>query len=105
MNKLVKESEASFILSSAWRMFGLETFNIHAAMQSLAQPAIDQTPRLDGIRGQEIQSFLNKHKDVNKFVIIDDDTDMGDLLPFLVRTDMEKGFMEEHYVKALEMLK
>jgi hypothetical protein len=105
LNKIVSETGAELVLSSCWRMHGMKGFNAHAKRQGVIKPVIAFTPRKDGERGDEIQEWLKTTEaNVESFVIIDDDSDMGSLLPFLVRTDMEHGLTEQHHGKVLEIL-
>ena len=65
---------------------------------------IGKTPKLYQQRGVEIQHWIDENNFKGKFIIIDDDSDMCDLLPFLVRCDCQLGFTIYDYKKALTML-
>ncbi len=81
---------------------------------------VGSTPKLDSYRGTEIKcwilehtSGLVKYKDSNwktwqepieSFVILDDGSDMEDLISHLVKTDNNTGLLEEHADKAIKML-
>jgi hypothetical protein len=43
--------------------------------------------------------------EIEKFVILDDETDMCEFLPHLVKTSMDGGLTDAHVDLALEMLK
>ena len=62
------------------------------------------TPVLYQQRGLEIQKWIDDNKFKNKFIIIDDDSDMCHLLPLLIRCDCQLGFTIYDYQKALKML-
>ena len=46
-------------------------------------------------RGEEIAAWLAQHPNVTRFVILDDDKDMLDLLPHLVHCDNRQGVTDE----------
>jgi len=56
-------------------------------------------------RGDEIEAWLNEHPEVKKFVILDDDNDMRNLMDHLIQTDFyKKGLTSELADKAIEIL-
>ena len=65
---------------------------------------IGMTPILYQARGLEIQKWIDDNNFKNKFIIIDDDSDMCHLLPVLVRCDCQLGFTIYDYQKALRLL-
>ena len=65
---------------------------------------IGMTPILYQARGLEIQKWIDDNNFKNKFIIIDDDSDMCHLLPVLVRCDCQLGFTIYDYQKALKLL-
>lgn len=87
--------DLKIVVSSTWRLG--ETVE---SLKKILYPAklaagsiIDITPRFQGEeRGHEIQDWLNRHPEVTKFVILDDDADMVHLMPHLVQTDSRNGF-------------
>ena len=87
-NKLAKDTGARVVLSSTWR----HDKNWRRVMKKngLDMRFLGRTKELRGlIRGHEIQEWLGRH-DVEKYVILDDDTDMlPDQIPF--KTDFYVG--------------
>ncbi len=65
---------------------------------------IEMTISGDSDRGSEIQHYLDNNPDISKFVIIDDDSDMGELLPHLIQTKFEDGLQDTHAEKIIEIL-
>jgi len=58
------------------------------------------------LRGHEIQHWLDNHKDVAEFIIIDDDSDMlENQLPRFIHTDGMDGFGSKDYQKFEELAK
>jgi len=86
------------VLSSSWRHSkdGLDE------VRSQVVDFIDITPTgmyIDGeqtLRGREIQEWLNKHPDVEKYAILDDDSDiLSEQLPNFFKTSWQTGITEE----------
>jgi hypothetical protein len=55
-------------------------------------------------RGIEIQEWLDRHRHVRQFCIIDDDADMEHLMKYLVQTDGHHGMQFTDIDKALEIM-
>lgn len=106
LNKLCIETNAKIVISSSWRHAGMDKCRKAIYKGGVAEDIeiIDSTPTTWGDRGDEIKLWLDTHPEVEEFVILDDDTDMGDLLPYLVKCDHQKGFAAEEYTKAFRLL-
>lgn len=67
---------------------------------------IGATPQLPGIRGYEIEEWLkNTSENVERYVIIDDDSDMLDYqMPFFFKTHMQSGLITRDAVKIIKFL-
>ena len=90
LNHIVQATGARIVVTSTWREeYSLEELREHLARWGVTGAVIDQTP-LAKTRGQEIQAWLEEHA-VEKFVILDDDVDMGPLQAHLVKTETEVG--------------
>ena len=73
LQKFTKETNVEVILSSTWRL-NPEAPNIIKRYAGIEIK--DITPRLHSIRGEEIQQYLDNHKEITNYVILDDDNDM-----------------------------
>jgi len=117
LNELTDGTGAKFVLSSTWRMHPIETLKKHFKNEFVSGEIIGVTPRHSGLnvwRGNEIQDWLDKNKELNveSFVILDDDIDMEHLRPRLVHTmthdettgEWVEGLTEKHVAKALDLL-
>lgn len=110
LNKLIEDTDAAIVVSSCWRV-GRTVPDLRELLGKWGVRArvIDKTPYMpDADRGTEIQAWLTeyqKHRWVDAFVILDDDQDMGALLPRLVHTDFETGLTAADCAKAKELLK
>ena len=92
------EHRPDWVLSSVWRfdrtpeqMTAL--LGTHGFTGTIISATGDDGPH----RGGEIQQWLVDHKAIGRpFVILDDDRDMGDLLPRLVWTTFSRGLEPVH---------
>lgn len=100
-------TKAKIVISSTWRLlFSKEELEAMFLKRfGFELPIIGRTPTpkefdrvrfsevVEGVsRGKEIQVWLDRHPEVERFVILDDDSDMLESqLPFFVQTDFENG--------------
>ena len=117
LKKIVDATGAQIVLSSSWRFDHPKATGrdfiadplmkiLDRKLKAVGLDIIDVTPDLRGkIRGVEIQDWLDRHSEVEKFVILDDDTDMTDAQkPFFVNTTFKNGLTEDLANKAIEIL-
>lgn len=114
LNLLTDTFDAQIVVSSTWRKYGLQKITQILAGWGVAGKVIGATPDLSYIResgiavaptrGDEIRAWLDVtsrgKREVGQFVILDDDRDMGDLLPYLVQIDPERGLSDDDVDKA-----
>ena len=125
---IINMTGAKVVLSSAWRLTGIfengefiskntNLFKLLNIFESFGIRIYDVTPHLDSKRGEEIKKWL-KGKDIESFVIIDDETSF--LMEFcnkeLIKTSFLKdgeilmdmddctGLCKEHVDKAISIL-
>lgn len=115
--RIVCQTGADVCVSSTWRLF-------RHLLDGILLPALDEygitpvgvTPDLcskkfggtlwaASTRGEEIVAWLKDHPQYTQFVILDDNADMGYLLPHLVRTDSFTGLEDRHVQEAIHKLK
>lgn len=89
LEHIIKETDAKIVISSTWRMDGIETMQRMWEMRDLpgkvigvtttcAQLITDDQPYLDMVeRGHEIQEYIDSNK-IKQYVILDDCNDMLD---------------------------
>lgn len=115
LNQIIKETEAKIVVSSSWRIQ-----NSTEQLQDMLDrcgfngEVIGCTPaKLSNcFRGNEIQWWLNKHPEVEKFVILDDESDMLHLKDHLVQTSFGLnegengvgGLKQEHVNEVIRRL-
>lgn len=110
LNKITDATGAKIVISSTWRMLFrskfpelIEILKEHGVTGDI----IGMTPILGTVRGKEIKSWLytNTEYDVEKFIIIDDDSDMDTLRDnHLIKTTFEFGLQDEHVSWAIKWL-
>lgn len=99
------------VVSSMWRL-GRTIAELQSIFIYLGLPSdriIDKTPLINddinGVRGEEIQEWLNKNP-VNKYAILDDDSDMlPSQIPNFFNTDALNGLTFTDAQKVIEHLK
>lgn len=116
LNTLVGTTGAHVVISSTWRtMFDLDQIRTMLANRGFRYPGkvIGTTPDLVDSRGEEIQAWLDQHQEavrigepeLESFVILDDDSDMGDLRANFVNTNARFGLSDDDVQRAIRILK
>ena len=102
--KLVQKSGAEVVLSSSWRLAADEPWRDQLLRGGVS--VSDQTVRLNGNnRQREILLYLEAHKDVESFVILDDQVErFGKLKKNRVLVNPRKGLTEANVSQALKIM-
>jgi hypothetical protein len=103
IRKICKETNTKIVLSSTWR----KTVGWKALRDALKLDIIDATPFTfsERMRGVEINEWLEKHPEVTKYVIVDDDTDMLEAQKKnFVRVDSLEGLSYKNYKQILSII-
>jgi hypothetical protein len=101
LQRLCDSAGVSVVLSSAWRLHCRH----EDAGLAFGLPIIDRTPYLMGPRGLEINAWLAKRDDVERYAILDDDADMlPEQLTNFVQTDPHEGLSWQGYQKLCSLL-
>jgi hypothetical protein len=107
LNQILDASNAEIVVSSTWRL-SLSVGDFRKVFQEMGirGKILGVTPHLScRPRGEEIHQWLLENRKLgHPFAILDDDSDMGDLAPFLVKTTFEKGLGQEHIQQTLSLL-
>lgn len=118
LNRVVAATDAKVVISSSWRKL-LEPTELLAilARHGFVGEIIGETPRGDEeelratyeypkhhYRGYEIDYWLRQHPEVDRYVILDDGSDMEMHTHRLVQTDAQEGLLDEHADLAIAML-
>lgn len=105
LNYLISQTGAKIVVSSCWRADDPELQELFAIVGIPAY--IDITPYHETRhRGTEVQQWLNKHPEVENYVIIDDDNDMLDsqLNNFVQTNAYKRGLSDEDVELAIQIL-
>lgn len=101
VHEIIKETGCKIVLSSSWRLM----YGGRKALTCWGIPIHDVTPSLEGCRGAEIKAWLDAHPEVERYVIIDDDSDMLDeQLRHFEHTTFEHGMTETHKYRIIYAL-
>lgn len=105
LNDVFEQTSCQLVISSTWRIKGLKICQELLTKNKVVYNAIHpdwETPRkMSSTRGEEIKMWLNKHKEVTKYAILDDEKVD---LPNLVRVSNEDGMQLRHHLKLIELL-
>ena len=105
LNEITDRANAVIVVSSTWRI-GMSIHSMEQILRSFGVTAncVGLTPVLGTARGKEIAVWLKMNKHVKRFVILDDDDDMGPLSDKLVQTIFDDGLSKNHVARALQIL-
>ena len=120
LNLIIEKTGAKVVISSTWRK-GCYSSHIWRLLDicGFKGSIIGSTPDTGDIRGNEIRCWIDRYKNgrdwrltktaekpepIESFCILDDDSDMGDLLPYLVNCKNEHGLTEIGAKQAIEIL-
>ncbi len=108
LNRITGTTGAEIVVSSSWRL-GTPLIELRRLLKEWGAQAdvIGRTPftEYSRTRGSEIAEWMRDcPRDVEAFVILDDDDDMGHLKDRLVLTDFNEGLTDSHADQAIQML-
>jgi hypothetical protein len=108
VNKIVDATGCKIVISSTWRIY--QRFDKLTALlysYGLRRVIIDATEDLGGYdytRGDEINEWVFRHREIEMFVILDDNKDDSMVESVLVQTTFKHGLQDEHVAKAIAIL-
>lgn len=109
LKELINDYCCKVVITSTWRLdypndkYWIELIG-NFKKYGIDNSIIGVTTRKYDIRGKQIQEWLKQHKEVNNYVIIDDDSDMGELINKLAKCDSKTGLTNEVKNKCIELL-
>lgn len=120
LNTITDVTKAHIVVSSSWRKIyedprrpELHFSDLVALLKEVdvAAPILGKTPadlprKFSELipRGREIQAWLARNQDVDKFVILDDEEDMIHLKNRYVQTDARVGLSSKDAERAIKLL-
>ena len=107
LNNIIKQTNAKIVISSSWKInSSINQITAIFEHHGFAGEIIGATPNLNYKgRGKEIQKWIDDTDyKIDKFVIIDDNSDMDHLMPFLVKTKFSHGLTKSIEDKVIKIL-
>jgi hypothetical protein len=107
LNTILDASKASVVVSSSWRfshnLTGLQKL---LEFRGFTGRLVDITPTnlMDVSRGTEIQAWIDLNPEVERIVILDDNTDMDHLSRFLVKVNSKTGLTAKDARRAISII-
>lgn len=105
VSEFCKKYDFKIVVTSTWRVSDDYKEALYKGGLRQSIEVIDRTPVLRRQRGEEIQDWLDKHPEVEKFIIVDDDSDMCHLMNHLLKTDCYVGFTMRSFEEAEALYK
>lgn len=106
VDSLLARTGAHIVVSSTWRLTRdtAELYRLLVAKGLKSGTVVGKTGDLRGApRGKEIRLWVDTHRP-ESFVILDDDADMAEMSPWLVKTSFGDGLQAEHVERAAAIL-
>lgn len=101
VGRIQLQTGCEVVLSSSWRHHPEGVQNVSDRIVKL----LDVTPYSDKYRGDEVQMWLDKHPEVDKYAILDDDMDFYVYqAPNYFKTRFEDGLTDEIAQSVIEHL-
>jgi hypothetical protein len=98
LKEILERTTADIVVSSSWRDGRtLKQLQSIFELNGITR-IIGMTPIIEGaIRGREIQEYIdtNEKSEIEQFVILDDEEEMGDLREYLIETDFRTGLSSQ----------
>ena len=93
------------VVSSTWRLAGLEFVQSKLVDWGVEAPIIDiTTPQLLPTRGQEIQEWISKHSEERfDFLVLDDSSDISPFESKRIHPSFEKGLTRKQAKAAIRL--
>jgi len=112
LNNITDRTNSPIVISSTWRIGEhLHSLRRLFYLAGVKGSIIGMTPVHKGehtLRGNEITEWLQTNAPslliTRRFVILDDDSDMADLMDNLIQTDFHTGLRIEHSYRAIAIL-
>ncbi len=104
---IIDKTDAKIVISSTWRMSGIEEMQSMWKDRNLPGEVIDVTPchLRTRFRGNEIKEWLDNNPHVESYLIIDDDSDMlEEQKSNFIQTDFQYGLMIKDIDMAVKIL-
>lgn len=106
LKEIVDKTGAKIVLTSSWKIIKRQVQDLKDVLKEYNLSIMDITSNYADKRGKEIREWLNNNKDVESFVILDDDffKDYNGLENNLVNTSFITGLTKEDVKRAINIL-
>ena len=106
LKRLVEITNSKLVITSTWRK---DQEGKNKIIETLKEYELDHhiigyTPILHTSRGKEIKEYLSTLEEQPNFIILDDDTDMEDLIDYLIKTNIQVGLTSDNTEEAIMKL-
>ena len=103
LNKFCIENEFKIVVISSWRKCLNYKEILYESGLDNSIEILGATDILKKERESEVIDYLEKHQNINKFIILDDG-DFFELKKYQIQTVFEKGFDNKKYQEACELI-
>lgn len=106
--KIVKKTGAKIVLSSTWRIYKSHIYVLEARLAEYGLRIYDKTDIINMIKGAEITEWLKQHRDIENYVVIDDEEyNLSNFIDnkHLVIVNSEYGLTFGDRIRAINKLK
>lgn len=107
LKELANETNSDIVITSAWKNIRIWPL-IEEYLVNKGLPIVDTTSYIKGIRCEEIATYLKKHPDIKRYIIIDDELFKGyeNYFDSFIHTNFyNEGLTEEIVILAKTKLK
>ncbi len=106
LKRIIELTDSQIVITSSWRKDVEGRNKIESILKeyNLDGYLLGYTPVLNQKRGIEIETFLNSLDYNPNFIILDDDSDMGNLIEHLIKIDSNVGLNEDDLNKGVKKL-
>ena len=104
LKRLVDETGAKIIVSSAWRKIPKSYDALKTQLKHYGVVVDGETPYVGSVRGDDITAWFNRNPGDYRYVILDDDSDMDGHMNHLFQTDFDTGLTYEIVEKCISAL-
>ena len=106
LKTLVNLTNSKIVVTSSWRKDEKGKQKIVETLKTydLDQHIIGYTPVLNQPRGIEIQAYLSTLEHQPNYIILDDDSDMEEIIIHLIKTNIKTGLTKENVNDGIKKL-